>query len=74
MALGLPVLAWLAVGSRGLVVECETGYPCRTAEEFGTRLRALGLAGSARIARCQRYCAAVTLQWARIYGHYGQSI
>jgi glycosyltransferase involved in cell wall biosynthesis len=79
MALGLPVLAWPAVGNRELVVEGETGYTCRTAEEFATRLRALaddpgrraalGAAGRARIVR-QHDAAVVALQWASIYGHY----
>ena len=79
MALGLPVLAWPAVGNRELIVEGETGYTCRTAEEFATRLRALaddpgrraalGAAGRARIMR-QHDAAVVALQWASIYGHY----
>ena len=79
MALGLPVLAWPAVGNRELIVEGETGYTCRTAEEFATRLRALaddpgrraalGAAARARIVR-QHDAAVVALQWASIYGHY----
>jgi glycosyltransferase involved in cell wall biosynthesis len=86
MALGLPVLAWPAVGNRELIVEGETGYTCRTAEEFATRLRALaedperraalGAAGRARIVR-QHDAAVIALQWASIYGHYeryGQQI
>jgi glycosyltransferase involved in cell wall biosynthesis len=86
MALGLPVLAWPAVGNRELIVEGETGYTCRTAEEFATRLcaladdpgrrAALGAAGRARIVR-QHDAAVVALQWASIYRHYqryGQTI
>jgi glycosyltransferase involved in cell wall biosynthesis len=79
MVLGLPVLAWPAIGNRELIVEGETGYTCRTAEEFATRLRALaddpgrraalGAAGRARIVR-QHDAAVVALQWASIYGHY----
>jgi glycosyltransferase involved in cell wall biosynthesis len=79
MALGLPVLTWPAVGNRELVVEGETGYTCRTAEEFATRLRALaadpgrraalGDAGRARVAR-QYDAAFVAAQWASVYGHY----
>ena len=79
MALGLPVLTWPAVGNRELVVEGETGYTCRTAEEFATRLRALaadpgrratlGDAGRARVAR-QHDAAFVAAQWASVYGHY----
>ena len=79
MALGLPVLAWPAVGNRELIVEGETGYTCRTAEEFAARLHALaddpnrraalGAAGRARILR-QHDAAVVALQWASIYAHY----
>lgn len=79
MALGLPVLAWPAVGNRELVVEGETGYTCCTAEEFAAYLHALaadperraalGAAGRARIAR-QHAAAVVAPQWASIYGHY----
>ena len=57
MALGIPVLA----GSPELLMGYETGYTCRTGEEFGTCQRALaegggrrgvlGVGGSARIAR-----------------------
>jgi glycosyltransferase involved in cell wall biosynthesis len=79
MALGLPALAWPAVGNRELIVEGETGYTCRTAEEFATRLHALaddpgrraalGAAGRDRIVR-QHDAATVALQWASIYSHY----
>ena len=79
MALGLPVLAWPAVGNRELVVEGETGYTCRTAEEFATRLyaladdpgrrAALGTAGRARITHLYD-AAVVARQWASIYGHF----
>jgi glycosyltransferase involved in cell wall biosynthesis len=79
MALGLPVLAWPAVGNRELVVEGETGYTCRTAEEFATRLRALaadpgrraalGEAGRVRVGR-QHDAAFVAAQWASVYAHY----
>jgi glycosyltransferase involved in cell wall biosynthesis len=79
MALGLPVLAWPAVGNRELIVEGETGYTCRTADEFASRLRtlsddpgrraALGAAGRARVAR-HHDAAVITPQWASIYGHY----
>jgi glycosyltransferase involved in cell wall biosynthesis len=79
MALGLPVLAWPAAGTRELIVEGETGYTCRTAAEFAMRLRALaddaerraalGAAGRARIMR-QHDAAVVALQWASIYRHY----
>jgi glycosyltransferase involved in cell wall biosynthesis len=79
MALGLPVLACPAIGNRELILEGETGYTCRTAEEFAMRLRALadaprqraalGAAGRARIAH-QHDAAVVGLQWASIYGHY----
>ena len=79
IALGLPVLAWPAVGTRELILEGETGYFCRTAEEFAMRLRtlaadprqraALGAAGRARIVR-QHDAAVVALQWASIYAHY----
>jgi glycosyltransferase involved in cell wall biosynthesis len=79
MALGLPVLAWPAVGNRELIVEGETGYTCRTAEEFAAHLHALaddpkrraalGAAGRARIVR-QYDAAVVALQWASIYAHY----
>jgi glycosyltransferase involved in cell wall biosynthesis len=79
MALGLPVLAWPAVGNRELIVEGETGYTCRTAEEFATRLyaladdpgrrAALGTAGRARITHLYD-AAVVARQWASIYGHY----
>jgi glycosyltransferase involved in cell wall biosynthesis len=79
MALGLPVLAWPAVGNRELVVEGETGYTCRTAKEFATRLRALGAdpgrraalgeAGRVRVGR-QHDAAFVAAQWASVYAHY----
>jgi glycosyltransferase involved in cell wall biosynthesis len=83
MALGLPVLAWPAVGNRELVLEAETGYFCRTAKEFATRLRslasdpeqrtALGAAGRARIAHHYN-AAVVSLQWASIYGNYEHAV
>jgi glycosyltransferase involved in cell wall biosynthesis len=79
MALGLPVLAWPAVGNRELVVEGETGYTCRTAEQFARHLcalavdpgqrAALGAAGRARVAR-QHDAAFVAAQWASVYMHY----
>jgi glycosyltransferase involved in cell wall biosynthesis len=79
MALGLPVLAWPGVGNRELILEGETGYTCRTADEFARCLRALaddprqratlGAAGHARVAR-QYDAAVITAQWASIYGHY----
>jgi len=76
MALGLPVLAWPAVGNRELVVEGETGFTCRTAEDFAAHLMrlaadpgrraVLGAAGRARIER-QHDAAAIASQWASVY-------